>query len=120
MGATPFLRTMSEGLKAASVRFAKIAEQDLSEIVRAAIDRGQTALATVRRWRGMTQLALARAVGCSEGYISELEKGEKPGSSALRVQIAESLRVSPDLLWPNILGEGIDESLRNSSQHRDC
>ncbi|MAS44134.1 MAG: hypothetical protein CML46_04335 [Rhodobacteraceae bacterium] len=37
-----------------------------------------TPLARYRRTRQMTQLELARLVGCSQGFICKLENGGKP------------------------------------------
>ena len=57
----------------------------------------------VRAWRehrGMTQAALATAVGVSRAFICQIEAGERIGSVDTLAAIARTLGVSLDLLAP--------------------
>jgi DNA-binding XRE family transcriptional regulator len=48
-------------------------------------------LAFWRKKRGMTQAALAKAVGVAQGYISELENGNRGGDIGLWMKMAKAL-----------------------------
>jgi DNA-binding XRE family transcriptional regulator len=66
-------------------------ERPLPEPVSAAILAGDSLLKALRKWRAMTQAALAEAAGIQQGYLSELEAGAKSGSPETRAAIAEAL-----------------------------
>lgn len=55
-------------------------------------------IATIREDAGLSQSALARAVGTSQSAISQIESGERNPSYTMIRQIAEALRVSPAYL----------------------
>ena len=59
---------------------------------------GKSQLRDVRRYRGMTQEALAAAAGIEQGYISALETGDKKGSAATLMKIARILGAEMELL----------------------
>lgn len=63
-----------------------------SEEVEAALAES-TPLAFWRKKRGMTQTALASAVGISKSYMSGLEAGARKGDPALFLKLARTLRV---------------------------
>jgi DNA-binding XRE family transcriptional regulator len=48
-------------------------------------------LAFWRKKRGMTQTALAKAAGVAQGYISELENGNRGGDLGLWMRMAKAL-----------------------------
>jgi transcriptional regulator with XRE-family HTH domain len=53
----------------------------------------------VRLWRekrGMTQRALAAAAGIAPSYLTEIEKGRKPGSADAHLRLARVLQVDMD------------------------
>jgi transcriptional regulator with XRE-family HTH domain len=56
----------------------------------------RTPLAFWRRHRGMTQKALAKAIGVAQGFISEIESGAKTGDVQTLAAIAKALAVSLD------------------------
>ncbi|GAB4234562.1 MAG: helix-turn-helix transcriptional regulator [Methyloligellaceae bacterium] len=53
-----------------------------------------------RKRRGMTQSALAAAVGKTQAYISDIEKGKRDGSLRVMAAIAEQLDVPLEALVP--------------------
>jgi transcriptional regulator with XRE-family HTH domain len=55
-------------------------------------------LATIREDVGLSQSALARAVGTSQSAISQIEAGDRNPSYEMIRQIAGALRVSPAYL----------------------
>lgn len=58
--------------------------------------RGESPVRVFRRHRGLTQQALAAAVGKSKAYVSEIEAGKKRGSAAVLKAIADALGVAID------------------------
>ena len=67
--------------------------ETLSEEDAAAYLAAKSPLAFWRRHRGVTQQALAKAVGVSQAYIAQVENGVREGSPALLRDIARVLRV---------------------------
>ncbi|MGJ4892281.1 helix-turn-helix domain-containing protein [Bradyrhizobium sp. HKCCYLRH3099] len=53
-------------------------------------------LAFWRKKRGLTQAALAKATGVAQGFLSEIEAGQKPGTAATLKKIADALRITVD------------------------
>src|ERR1700680_3110518 len=49
---------------------------------------GENALRVVRRWRGKTQLYIAQKANIGQGYISDLEKRRRKGTTAALKKIA--------------------------------
>lgn len=65
----------------------------------AMVDRILAGENTVRVWRahrGLTATALAMAAGVSAAYLSEIERGAKPGSVAALKALADALKVTID------------------------
>ena len=62
------------------------------------IMRGKNPIAAFRSYRGMTLRALSEKAGIATGYISEIERGLKPGSASALVRIAGALGTSIDVL----------------------
>jgi DNA-binding XRE family transcriptional regulator len=56
----------------------------------------KTPLAFWRKKRGMTQDALAQETGVAQGFLSEIEAGQKPGTAATLKKIADALRIKVD------------------------
>jgi DNA-binding XRE family transcriptional regulator len=68
-----------------------------------ALDRlveGESPVRVWRNHRGLTLSALAEAAGVSISYLSEIETGRKPGSSAAVRAIAHALKVPMESLLP--------------------
>jgi len=65
------------------------------EVVNAMLD-GATALRAWRLYRGLTLDALAARVGVSKGYLSQMERGRKPGTLGVFRRVADALDVSID------------------------
>jgi len=57
---------------------------------------GKHPLHVWRRYRGLTQQALADAAGMGKSYISQIESGAKTGSVKCLTALAAALRVSVD------------------------
>ncbi len=57
---------------------------------------GEHPLCVWRRHRGMTQQALAEAIGIGKAYLSEIESGKKDGSIRVIKAAAEVLDVDLD------------------------
>ena len=70
-----------------------------------------------REARGLTQAALAEAVGVSSNYLSVLERGHKLPTLDTLVRLAKALQVSPgDLLdGAGVRDEWVDEVLTVSA-----
>ena len=67
------------------------------DVVKAILD-GEPPLRVWRKYRAFTLDALARRVGVSKGYLSQIESGQKPGTLGLFRRLAEVLDVSMDEL----------------------
>ena len=62
------------------------------------IAHGENALRVLRKWRGKTQLHISLKTNIGQGYISDLEKGRRKGTSAALKKIADVLKVPLDLI----------------------
>ena len=81
------------GHEAAMQAVASGAMETLSEEDTAAYLAAKTPLAFWRRYRDMTQQALAEAVGVSQAYIAQIENGVREGSPVMLRDMARVLRV---------------------------
>ena len=63
-----------------------------------AIMRGDSPLSAFRSYRGLTLRQLSEATGVAASYISEIERGLKPGSAASLVSLAAALGTRIDVL----------------------
>ena len=82
-------------------RLAALEADDGSRIphdVALAIMRGQRPLVAFRRHRGLTLRALAERTGIAVSYLSEIERGRKPGSVAALTRIAGALGTTVNTL----------------------
>jgi DNA-binding XRE family transcriptional regulator len=70
---------------------AVLTDSELDEFLAA-----KTPLAFWRKKRGMTQADLAKATGIRQGFLSEIESGQKPGSPATLKKIAQALSIKID------------------------
>lgn len=75
---------------------AKMGETIPAPVVKAALDGNP--LRAFRRWRGLTQAALAEKAGVTPIYISMIENGRKNGSLAVMRTLADALRVDLDMI----------------------
>ena len=63
-----------------------------------AIIRGDSPLSAFRNYRGLTLRQLAESSGVTASYISEIERGIKPGSMAALSRLANVLDTTIDTL----------------------
>ena len=81
-----------------------VAAQDADDGVRVphevALDimRGKGPILALRNHRGITLRELSEKTGIAAGYISEMERGLKPGSTSALVRIASALGTTIDVL----------------------
>jgi DNA-binding XRE family transcriptional regulator len=66
--------------------------------VSAAILRGESRLKAIRKWRGKTQQYLNAKAGISQGYLSDLESGRRPGTPETIAKLAQALNVPVEWL----------------------
>lgn len=72
-------------------------ESDLPDDILDKLAAGQeNPIKTVRKFRGMTQVDLAREAGISRPYLAEIETGKKGGSLGAYKALAEALGVRVD------------------------
>ena len=83
----------ARGHAAAMAAVASGAMETLSEEEAAAYLAAKTPLAFWRRHRGVTQKALADAVGVSQAYVAQIENGVREGSPVMLRNMARALRV---------------------------
>lgn len=63
-----------------------------------AIFGGASLLRAVREWRDVGQVKLARDIGSSQGFVSDLERGRRAMTDEVRLRIAAALEVPADWL----------------------
>ena len=91
--------TLEDREDAAAVRvFLKNPVETFPDAVLAAILNGAHPIKTLREHRKLTQAQLAKAVGTSPVYISQIERGERRAGRKLHAKLATALRVDPSLL----------------------
>ena len=57
---------------------------------------GDSPIRVYRQYRGLTQRALAERTGVAASYLSQIEAGQRSGSSKLLRRIADALDVTTD------------------------
>ena len=82
---------------ACKAEMARNANASLPAEVSAMILKGDRLLRALRKWRGMTQNALASKTGLGPGYLSDLESGRRIGSTELHARLAAALEI--DQQW---------------------
>jgi predicted transcriptional regulator len=70
-----------------------LSEAELDEYLNA-----KTPLSFWRKKRQMTQADLSKVTGIAQGFISEIESGQKPGTPATLKKLAEALSIKVDNL----------------------
>ena len=65
------------------------------------IIRGDSPLSAFRSYRGLTLRELSQATGLAPSYISEIERGVKPGSVSALARLAATLDTTIDVLAIN-------------------
>lgn len=60
--------------------------------------RQESAIRTIRKYRGLTQIQLSEKAGISRPYLTEIETGKKNGSIKALRKIADVLNVHTGLL----------------------
>ena len=80
---------------------AKIARGEdvaLPAAVWAAIESSEHPVRAIRKYRGLTQMGVARQAGLRQGYIADIEAGRKRGSASSLKAIAAALDVPLDVI----------------------
>ena len=81
-----------------------LAAQDADDGVRVlhqvALDimRGKSPILAFRNHQGFTLRELSKKTGIAAGYLSEIERGRKPGSTSALASIASALGTTIDVL----------------------
>ena len=65
------------------------------DVVGALLD-GENPLKVWRKFRGMSQAELAKAIDASQAYVAQIESGKREGTVKVYRSIAEALRVDID------------------------
>jgi DNA-binding XRE family transcriptional regulator len=65
------------------------------EVLNMILDEGMSPVAAWRRYRGLSQAALARLAGLSQVWVGRIEAGGGYGSRATRRKLAEALNAPP-------------------------
>lgn len=83
----------AEDAMAARILADTAGEAAIPESVWGQIEAAPSPIGPLRKWRGLTQAALASAAGISQGYLSALEAGRKRGDVDTLRAIAAALGV---------------------------
>ncbi len=79
-------------------------ERDEERIPMEVVERlieGENPVRVWRKYRGLTQQGLAKKVGVSPAYLSQIETGKRGGSSKVLRAIASALNVDLDEIVPD-------------------
>ncbi|WP_252511200.1 helix-turn-helix domain-containing protein [Phreatobacter aquaticus] len=68
--------------------------------VSALILKGKGVLTAIRKWRGLTQVELAKAAGIEQPYLSALENKTRRGTDETLAALAKALDVPVDWITP--------------------
>lgn len=90
------IRDMGEELAAKAAYAATRDEESFPDGIVARLVDGENPVRVYRHHRAMTLAALHHATGISTAYLSEIETGKKPGSTAALKKIATALDVDLD------------------------
>ena len=85
-------------IAATGAKIARGEDVALPAAVWAAIESGEHPVRAIRRYRGLTQLDVAKRAGLRQGYIADIEAGRKTGSAASLKAIAAALDVPLDVI----------------------
>lgn len=73
-------------------------DEALPREVSDAILKGEGRLHAIRKWRKLTQKDLSEMTGLGQGYLSELERGDKKGSPETVAKLVAALHVKAEWL----------------------
>jgi len=76
------------------------ADSILPPEVSAAIQRGDSRIKAIRKWRGVGQVELAAAVGIVQGHLSDVENGRRSMTGELAKRLSAQLDVPESWLAP--------------------
>jgi DNA-binding XRE family transcriptional regulator len=76
------------------------------ELLKSIADKEKNAALAFREFRKISQSALASKVNISRQYLSQIESGQRKGSSSILKKIASALDIDVDLLIPTIETDG--------------
>ena len=72
---------------------ARNGEAPLPAAVNTVLMRGDSLLRALRRWRGLSQTAVAKQAGLGQGYLSDLESRRRTGTPETLAALAAALGV---------------------------
>jgi DNA-binding XRE family transcriptional regulator len=85
-------------LDATDAKIARGEDVPLPAAVWTAIESGELPIRAIRKYRGLTQNDVAERAGLRQGYIADIEAGNKTGSAASLKAIAAALGVPLDVI----------------------
>jgi DNA-binding XRE family transcriptional regulator len=85
-------------IAATDAKIARGEDVALPAAVWAAIESGEHPVRAIRKYRGLTQMDVAKEAGLRQGYIADIEAGRKRGSASSLKAIAAALAVSLDII----------------------
>jgi DNA-binding XRE family transcriptional regulator len=62
-----------------------------TQVLNLILDAGFSPLAAWRKYRGLSQIDLAKAAGCTQSALSQIESGARYGTPKLRKALAKAL-----------------------------
>lgn len=71
------------------------------ELLKLVSDKEKNAVHAFREFRKISQTALASKIKISRQYLSQIESGQRKGSSAVLKKIADALNIDVDMLIPD-------------------
>jgi DNA-binding XRE family transcriptional regulator len=85
-------------IEATDAKIARGEDVALPTAVWAAIESGEHPIRAIRKFRGLTQIEVAKKASLRQGYIADIEAGKKTGSAASLKAIAAALGVPLDVI----------------------
>ena len=85
-------------LDATDAKIARGEDVALPAAVWDAIESGEHPIRAIRKFRGLTQIDVAEKAGLGQGYIADIESGNKKGSASSLKAIATALGVPLDVV----------------------
>jgi DNA-binding XRE family transcriptional regulator len=85
-------------ITATDAKIARGEDVALPAPVWAAIESGEHPIRSIRKYRGLTQIEIAKRARLRQSYIADIEAGKKRGSAASLKAIAAALDVPLDII----------------------
>lgn len=85
---------MSDEVKSFKKKLVQGKEELIPDEYAVRLIKGENAIRVWREYRELTQIELAKAVGISTPYLSQLEHGQRQASTKTLAKIGDKLRIS--------------------------